>query len=199
MTASFAEDHEEDDRLATEIGQLGDRIRSADETHRIALGIEVHERFNSYVGIYLGHLYREETELQQALWDNFTDEELIAMDGAIAREIPPERMGDWLTEMGASYNPDEIKELKELIIQQSEMLKEQQQAIQRLESKFNDTELKQLESQETKEELPDTENKNSSESDEQVTEQPLENENTDRSTNEEVQEKKGFWKKLFGY
>lgn len=98
-----------------------------------------------------------------------------------------------------SYNPDEIKELKELIIQQSEMLKEQQQAIQRLESKFNDTELKQLESQEMKEELPDTENKNSSESDEQVTEQPLENENTDRSTNEEVQEKKGFWKKLFGY
>lgn len=98
-----------------------------------------------------------------------------------------------------SYNPDEIKELKELIIQQSEMLKEQQQAIQRLESKFNDTELKQLESQETKEELPDTENKNSSESDEQVTQQPLENENTDRSTNEEVQEKKGFWKKLFGY
>ena len=73
LTASFAEDHEEDDRLATEIGQLGDRIRSADETHRIALGTEVHERFNSYVGIYLGHLYREETELRQALWDNFAD------------------------------------------------------------------------------------------------------------------------------
>ena len=96
LTASFAEDHEEDDRLATEIGQLGDRIRSADETHRVALGIEVHERLNSYVGIYLGHLYREETELQQALWDNFTDEELIAMDRAIAREIPLERMGDRL-------------------------------------------------------------------------------------------------------
>ena len=108
MTASFAEDHEEDDRLATEIGQLGDRIRSADETHRVALGIEAHERFKSYVGIYLRHLYREKTELQQALWDNATDEELIAMDRAIAREIPPERMGDWLTEMCASYNPDEI-------------------------------------------------------------------------------------------
>ena len=72
------------------------------------MGIEVHERFNSYVGIYLGHLYREETELQQALWDNFTDEELIAIDGTIAREIPLERMGDWLTEMCARYNPDEI-------------------------------------------------------------------------------------------
>ena len=60
------------------------------------MGIKAHERFNSYVGIYLGHLYREETEVRQALWDNFTDEELIAMDGAIPREIPLERMGDRL-------------------------------------------------------------------------------------------------------
>ena len=70
--------------------------------------MEVHERYNAYLGIYLGHLYREETVLQQALWDNFTDEELIAIDGAIAGEIAPERMGLWLTEMCASYNPDEI-------------------------------------------------------------------------------------------
>ena len=68
----------------------------------------MHERYNAYLGIYLGHLYREETVLQQALWDNFTDEELIAIDGAIAGEIAPERMGLWLTEMCASYNPDEI-------------------------------------------------------------------------------------------
>ena len=37
----------------------------------------MHERLNAYVGIYLGHLYREETELQQTLWDNFTDDALI--------------------------------------------------------------------------------------------------------------------------
>ncbi len=108
ITARFAEDHEEDDTLTKEIEQLAARIRNANGAQRVELGIEVHERFNAYIGIYLGHLYLEETELQQALWDNFTDEELIAMDAAIAREIPPERMGDWLTEMCASYNPDEI-------------------------------------------------------------------------------------------
>ena len=107
-TARFAEDHEEDETLTKEIEQLAARIRNANGAQRVELGVEVHERFNAYIGIYLGHLYREETELQQALWDNFTDEELIAMDAAIAREIPPERMGDWLTEMCASYNPDEI-------------------------------------------------------------------------------------------
>ena len=74
-----------------------------------ALGIEVHERFNAYVGIYLGHLHREETELQQVLWDNFTDDELIAMGAAIVSAIPLGRMvGEWLPEMCTSYNPDEI-------------------------------------------------------------------------------------------
>ncbi len=108
ITARFAEDHEEDDALTNEIEQLAVRIRSASGAQRVELGVEVHERWNAYVGIYLGHLYREETELQQALWDHLTEEQLIAMDAAIARDIPPERMGDWLTEMCASYNPDEI-------------------------------------------------------------------------------------------
>ncbi len=108
ITARFAEDHEEDDTLTKEIEQLAARIRNANGAQRVELGVEMHERFNAYIGIYLGHLYLEETELQQALWGNFTDEELIAMDAAIAREIPPERIGNWLTEMCASYNPDEI-------------------------------------------------------------------------------------------
>ena len=93
ITASFAEDHEEDDRLTQEIEQLATRIKSATGAQRVELGVEVHERYNAYLGIYLGDLYREETVLQQALWDNFTDEELIAIDGAIAGEVPPERMG----------------------------------------------------------------------------------------------------------
>jgi len=109
ITARFAEDHEEDERLTAEIEQLGVRIRNADGAQRVALGIEVHERFNKYVGIYLGHLYREETELQQVLWDNFTDAELIAIRAAIVRDIPPGRRGgELLPEMCASYNPDEI-------------------------------------------------------------------------------------------
>ncbi len=107
-TARFAEDHEEDERLTAEIEQLGVRIRNADGTQRVALGIELHERFNAYVGIYLGHLYREETELQQVFWDNFTDAELIAIRAAIFRDIPPGRRGELLPDMCASYNPDEI-------------------------------------------------------------------------------------------
>ena len=72
------------------------------------MGIQVHERFNAYVGIYLDHLYREETELQQALWDHFTDDEMLAMHQAIMQSVPPERMGDWLAVMCSSFSPNEI-------------------------------------------------------------------------------------------
>ena len=93
ITARFAEDHEEDELLIAEIDQLGARIKNAGEAQRVALGIELHERFNAYVGMYLGHLYREETELQKVFWDNFTDAELIAIRAAIFRDIPPGRRG----------------------------------------------------------------------------------------------------------
>ena len=108
ITARFAEDHEEDELLIAEIDQLGARIKNAGEAQRVALGIELHERFNAYVGMYLGHLYREETELQKVFWDNFTDAELIAIRAAIFRDIPPGRRGALLPEMCASYNPDEV-------------------------------------------------------------------------------------------
>ena len=109
ITARFAEDHEEDELLIAEIEQLGARIKNAGEAQRVAQGIELHERFNAYVGMYLGHLYREETELQKVLWDNFTDAELIAIRAEIARDLPPGRTrGEFLPEMCASYNPDEI-------------------------------------------------------------------------------------------
>ena len=108
VTARFAEDHEEDEALSAEIEQIVAQIRSASGGQRVALGIRLHERFNAYIGIYLGHLYREETELQQALWDNFTEEELLAMTRDLVATIPPDRRGYLLKVMCASCGPDDI-------------------------------------------------------------------------------------------
>ena len=49
ITASFAKDHEEDDRLIEEIKQLAARIRSSSGGQRVALGVEIHERWNAYL------------------------------------------------------------------------------------------------------------------------------------------------------
>jgi hypothetical protein len=108
VTARFAEDHEEDEALSAEIGQIVAQIRNARGDERVALGIRLDQRLNAYIGIYLGHLYREETELQQALWDNFTEEELLAMTRDLVATIPPDRRGYLLKVMCSSCGPDDI-------------------------------------------------------------------------------------------
>ncbi len=63
---------------------------------------------NAYIGIYLGHLHREETVMQQALWDNFTDEEIIAIDMEIEANITPELMAEFVPIMFNTCSPGEL-------------------------------------------------------------------------------------------
>lgn len=72
------------------------------------MGDEIYDLYNHFVGTYLYHLYREEHERQQALWDNFTDEELGAIDGAIMADASPELMAQFLTLICRSFNPGEL-------------------------------------------------------------------------------------------
>ena len=108
ITANFEADHLEDIALSTEVGEISGKTREANGEERVALGIRLHERLNAYIGIYLGHLYREETVMQQALWDNFTDEEIIAIDMAIVANIPPPMMAEFIPLMCSTFSPAEI-------------------------------------------------------------------------------------------
>ena len=108
ITAKFVEDHNEDIRLSDEVQGIAGQIRSASGAERVTLGIKLHERLNDYIGIYLGHLYREETTMQQALWEKFTDEELLAIDMEIIANLPPAVMGDFLPVLCSSYSAEEI-------------------------------------------------------------------------------------------
>ncbi len=108
ITAKFEEDHEQDIALSKEIQSITGEIRNASGAERLSLGIKLHERMNDYIGIYLGHLYREETTMQQALWDNFTDEELIAIEMEIVANVPPPVMADFIKEFCSTYSANEI-------------------------------------------------------------------------------------------
>ncbi len=108
ITEKFVEDHDEDITLSDEVQGIARQILGAGGADRVALGIELHEQLNAYIGIYLGHLHREETVMQQALWDHFTDEELIAIDMEIVANVPPPVMADFMTEICSSYSPSEI-------------------------------------------------------------------------------------------
>ncbi|PKB71024.1 MAG: hypothetical protein BZY87_08005 [SAR202 cluster bacterium Io17-Chloro-G6] len=108
ITAKLVDDHNEDIRLSDEVQGIAGQIRSASGAGRVALGITLHERLNDYIGIYLGHLYREETTMQQSLWDKFTDEELLAIDMEIVANLKPPVMAVFLPQMCSSYSTEEI-------------------------------------------------------------------------------------------
>ena len=109
ITKSFDQNHEDDERLFDRIRELGNKIEAAgDNDQRVILGNQLYGIFNTYIGDYLGHLDREETELEQALWDHFTDQELADIDHKIMDSIPPESMAEFVPTICSSWNASEL-------------------------------------------------------------------------------------------
>ncbi len=109
ITKSFEENHEDDERLFDRMRELGSQIEAAgDNDQRVDLGNQLYGIFNTYIGDYLGHLDREEAELEQALWDHFTDQELADIDHKLMGSIPPERMAVWVPVICNSWNASEL-------------------------------------------------------------------------------------------
>ena len=108
LIAAYETDHQSDEKAYAELKRLGEEIGNAMGDQKVSLGAEAYGLFNSFVGDYLGHLVREENELQQALWDNFTDEELGAMEGRIMANVPPDLMMQFIPNICAALNADEL-------------------------------------------------------------------------------------------
>ena len=108
ITASFDQNHEDDDKLYAQLEQLAAQILSSSGDRPTALGNQAYSLFNSFIGSYLAHLDREETQLETALLDHFTDEELVAMEQQIMGSVSPDRMGVWLGLICFSLNADEL-------------------------------------------------------------------------------------------
>ena len=105
---SFEKDHGNDELVYAQLRKLSNEVGSVSGGRKSELGNEIYDIYNQFVGTYVDHLYREEHELQQALWDNFTDEELGAIEAALDASITPDVMGQFITLMCASFNPEDL-------------------------------------------------------------------------------------------
>ncbi len=109
ITKSFEDTHKDDERRVDRMRELGSQIEAVgDNDQRVALGNHLYGILNTYIGVYLGHLDREEAELEQALWDHFTDQELADLDHRLMGSIPPERMAVWVPVICNSWNASEL-------------------------------------------------------------------------------------------
>ena len=89
----FEQEHEEDHRLSQVLLQLVTDWRNATTSEkRIELGNLLFYSFNEFVAFNLYHMNKEELQLNEALWRNFSDEEIIGIEQTLVSQIPPDKM-----------------------------------------------------------------------------------------------------------
>lgn len=85
-------EHHDTEELLDDLEKRIQTIKQSSVQERRELGSEWNYALNRFVATYLNHLQTEEIYVQQALWDNMTEEELMDLSVAIRSEIPPEQL-----------------------------------------------------------------------------------------------------------
>lgn len=92
MTSAHVEHEHDIAALETALAE----IESASGLARVGRAVAAYGQMNRFIAHYLLHLDHEETVIQGALWEHFTDEELVALRGRLQGSIPPPRFAEWL-------------------------------------------------------------------------------------------------------
>jgi hypothetical protein len=103
------QDHGDDHSMVQNLLHLISKWKkSRDEDSRIMVGLEIHYLFNEFVAFNLYHMNKEEKALNQVLWDNYTDQEIIQIERTLLSHIPPEDLTAESRWMMRAINNSEI-------------------------------------------------------------------------------------------
>lgn len=108
MIASFEDEHKEDVSLGNKLMHLH-KIYNATVSpeERILAGSVITRAFREYMVFNLEHMQREEVELNQLLWEHYSDEELLEINARIVATIDPAEMAATAPWFFRGINKDE--------------------------------------------------------------------------------------------
>ncbi|CAN5893395.1 hypothetical protein BH11BAC4_BH11BAC4_05130 [soil metagenome] len=90
MIASFEDEHKEDLSLGNKLMHLQNVYNAtASDEEKVIAGSVITRAFRDYMIFNLEHMQREEVELNQLLWDYYSDKELLEINARIVAGIPP--------------------------------------------------------------------------------------------------------------
>jgi hypothetical protein len=107
----FHEDHLEHRDALDALGSLLLRLRDAPDAQARALAYELYLRLSIFIGENLEHMAEEESTLTQALWEHFSDEEILALETALQATLAPHEMAFYLGWMAQGMNAGETATL----------------------------------------------------------------------------------------
>ena len=72
-----------------------------------ALGAEFYRVFTNFHATYLSHMAMEEAEINQVIWSNFQDSELLEIHGKVMASLTPEQVISWVRYIVPALSPVE--------------------------------------------------------------------------------------------
>ena len=109
LVASLIQEHQElTRRELTILGSAHDLLALDQAADRVAAGVVLNQMANELFAAYMAHMNREEAELVPRMKEQFTDEQMTRMRGAIIGRTPPERVMATLGWMAPALNPTEL-------------------------------------------------------------------------------------------
>ncbi len=92
VVADFEAQHVEDHRLSEALkNQLQKFVETNSPEQNLAYGQELMQQFNAFLAFNVEHMRKEETIVNELLWKQYSDAELLGKVEAISSSIPPEK------------------------------------------------------------------------------------------------------------
>ncbi len=108
--ASFENDHVEDKDMGNKLKHLQNIYNSCSSAEeRIITGSAISKSFREYMIFNLEHMQREEIELNELLWNHYSDNELLEINAGIIASIPPQELAMSSQWMMRGINKEEAK------------------------------------------------------------------------------------------
>jgi hemerythrin-like domain-containing protein len=91
LVDELEKEHVTDHSLSAELRESIAAYRSAaGPAERIQAGNKITSAFNEFIAFNLQHMNKEETKLHHILWENYTDQDIMAMNQKVAARVPPD-------------------------------------------------------------------------------------------------------------
>jgi hypothetical protein len=107
LATRIGRDHQKLDAHLHAMAEIVNRIEATEGDEAVGLGAQLHRSFSDFTGVYLVHMSCEETEVNEALWGAYTDDELAGVRGRLQASIPPPRFAQWFALMVPAMNVQE--------------------------------------------------------------------------------------------
>ena len=109
LVASLIQEHQDLTRREIDVQRSVHDLLALDRADdRVAAGIVLNQMANELFAAYMVHMNREEAELVRRMKEQFTDEQMARMRGAIIGRMPPERVMATLGWMAPALNSSEL-------------------------------------------------------------------------------------------